>query len=102
MTSQPRQSGKPAGRAVGSRNKKTLAVEAALFDHAQELVENLVDRAKRGDPAALRLCPERNLPVGRGGPLPIALPAIRSTEDALAAADVIMDALKEGAVSARE
>src|ERR1043166_9131831 len=102
MTFQPGQSGNPAGTACGSRNKKTLAVEAALFDHAQELVENLVERAKRGEPAALRLCMERILPVGRGRPLPIELPSIRSTEDAQAAAGVIMDALKEGAVSARE
>jgi Family of unknown function (DUF5681) len=102
MTFQPGQSGNPAGRAVGSRNKKTLAAEAALFDHAKELVENLVDRAKRGEPAAMRLAMERILPVGRGRPMPIELPPIRSTEDALAAADVIMDALKEGAISAHE
>src|ERR1043166_3452683 len=102
LTLTPGQSANPAGRAVGSRNKKTLAVEAALFDHAQELVQDLVRRAKNGEPAALRLCRERILPVGRGRPMPIALPAIRSSEDALAAADVIMDALKEGAVSARE
>ena len=102
MTFQPGQSGNPAGRAVGSRNKKTLAVEAALFDRAQELVDNLVDRALRGEPAAMRLCMERVLPAGRGRPLPIELPSIRSTEDALAAADVIMDALKQGAISARE
>jgi hypothetical protein len=31
MTSIPGQSGNPAGRAVGSRNKQTLAAEAALF-----------------------------------------------------------------------
>jgi hypothetical protein len=102
MTFQPGQSGNPAGRAVGSRNKKTLAAEAALFDHAKELVEDLVRRAKNGEPAAMRLVMERVLPAGRGRPLPIELPSIRSTEDALAAADVIMDALKEGAVSARE
>src|SRR5215472_1149265 len=102
MTFQPGQSGNPAGRAVGSRNKKTLAAEAALFDHAKELVENLVGRAKRGEPAAMRLCMERILPVGRGRPLPIELPPVRSTEDAQAAAGVIMDALKEGAISARE
>ncbi|HML12327.1 MAG TPA: DUF5681 domain-containing protein [Xanthobacteraceae bacterium] len=102
MTFQPGQSGNPAGRAVGSRNKKTLAVEAALFERAQELVDDLVERAKRGEPAAMRLAMERILPVGRGRPLPIELPAVRSTEDALAAADVIMAALKEGAISARE
>jgi uncharacterized protein DUF5681 len=102
MTFQPGQSGNPAGRAVGSRNKKTLAVEAALFERAQELVDELVRRAKNGEPAAMRLAMERILPVGRGRPLPIELPAVRSTEDAMAAADVIMDALKEGAISARE
>src|SRR5215468_11785210 len=102
MTFQPGQSGNPAGRAVGSRNKKTLAAEAALFACAQELVDDLVKRALRGEPAAMRLCMERILPVGRGRPMPIELPSIRSTEDALAAADAIMDALKEGAISARE
>jgi hypothetical protein len=102
MTFQPGQSGNPAGRAVGSRNKKTLAVEAALFEHAQELVDDLVARAKRGEPAAMRLAMERILPAGRGRPLPIELPPVRSGEDAYAAAGVIMDALKEGALSARE
>jgi hypothetical protein len=102
MTFKPGQSGNPAGRAVGSRNKKTLAVEAELFEHAQELVDDLVKRAKRGEPAAMRLCMERILPTGRGRPLPIELPPVRSAADAQAAADVIMDALKEGALSARE
>jgi hypothetical protein len=102
MTFIPGQSDNPAGRAAGSRNKKTLAAEAALFDHAQELVDDLVARARRGEPAAMRLAMERILPAGRGRPLPIELPPVRSTEDALAAADVIMDALKAGAISARE
>jgi hypothetical protein len=102
MTFLPGQSGNPAGRAAGSRNKKTLAAEAALFDRAQELVDDLVARARRGEPAAMRLAMERILPAGRGRPLPIELPPVRSTEDALAAADVIMEALKAGAISARE
>jgi hypothetical protein len=102
MTFKPGQSGNPAGRAVGSRNKKTLAVEAALFEHAQELVDDLVKRAKQGEPAAMRLAMERILPTGRGRPLPIELPPVNSAADAQAAAGVIMDALKEGALSARE
>jgi hypothetical protein len=102
MTFKPGQSGNPAGRAVGSRNKKTLAAEALLFEHAQELVDDLVERAKRGEPAAMRLAMERILPTGRGRPLPIELPPVRSTEDAQVAAGVIMDALKQGALSARE
>jgi hypothetical protein len=102
MTFRAGESGNPAGRAVGSRNKKTLAVEAALFDHAEALVKNLVDRAMAGEPAAMRLAMERVLPAGRGRPLPIDLPPVKSAEDAQAAAAVIMAALKEGAISARE
>jgi len=102
MTFQPGQSGNPAGRAVGSRNKQTLAVEARLFEHAQELVDDLVRRAKAGEPAAMRLAMDRILPTGRGRPLPIELPPVRSTEDAQVAAGVIMHALREGALSARE
>jgi hypothetical protein len=102
MTFKPGQSGNPAGRAVGSRNKQTLAVEARLFEHAQELVDDLVERAKNGEPAAMRLAMERILPAGRGRPLPIELPPVRSAADADAAAAVIMDALKQGALSARE
>jgi hypothetical protein len=102
MTFTSGQSGNPAGRAVGSRNKQTLAAEAALFEHAQELVEDLVARAKRGEPAAMRLAMDRILPTGRGRPLPIELPPVRSTEDAQVATGKIMDALKQGALSARE
>src|ERR1043166_4628043 len=47
----------PAARSAAA-TRKTLAAEAALFDHAQELVENLVDRAKRGEPTAIRLVME--------------------------------------------
>jgi hypothetical protein len=61
-----------------------------------------VVRAKRGEPAAMRIAMDRILPTGRGRPLPIELPPVRSTEDAQVAAGVIMDALKEGALSARE
>jgi hypothetical protein len=85
-----------------SRNKPILAAEAALFAHAQELVETLVTRAKNGEPAALRIAMDRILPTGRGRPLPIELPPVRSSDDAQVAVGTIMDALKEGALSARE
>jgi hypothetical protein len=85
-----------------NRNKQMLAAEAALFGHAQELVETLVTRAKNGEPAALRIAMDRILPTGRGRPLPIELPPVRSSDDAQVAVGTIMDALKHGALSARE
>jgi len=102
MTFQPGESGNPAGRAVGSRNRKTLAAEAKFFASADELVDDLVKRALAGEPVAMRLCAERVLPVGRGRPLPIELPPIKRVDDAYVAAGIIMDALKEGALAARE
>jgi hypothetical protein len=102
MTYQPGQSGNPAGRAAGSRNRKTIAMEEAFFAQADALVQNVVKRAMAGEPAAMRLCMERVLPVGRGRPLPIDLPTVRSADDAQAAAAVITGALKQGAISARE
>jgi len=50
----------------------------------------------------MRIAMDRILPTGRGRPLPIELPPVRSTEDAQVAAGVIMHALREGALSARE
>ena len=102
MTFQPGESGNPAGRAVGSRNRKTLAAEAKFFASADELVDDLVKRALAGEPVAMRLCAERVLPVGRGRPLPIELPPIRHVNDAQKAAKAMMAALKEGALAARE
>ena len=101
MTLRPGQSGNPAGREPGSRNSKTLAAEERLFARADRLVDDLVRRALAGEPAAMRLCAERVLPV-RGRPLPIDLPPIRHLDDAQKAAQTIMTALKEGALAARE
>jgi hypothetical protein len=94
-------SGNPAGREPGSRNQRTIAAEQKLLARADELVDDLVRRALAGEPAAMRLCAERVLPV-RGRPLPIDLPPIRHLDHAQKAAQVIVTALKEGALSARE
>jgi hypothetical protein len=101
MTFRPGESGNPGGREPGSRNRRTIAAEEKLFARADELVDDLVRRALAGEPAAMRLCAERVLPV-RGRPLPIDLPPIRHLDHAQKAAQVIVTALKEGALSARE
>jgi hypothetical protein len=56
MPFQPGQSGNPAGRPRGSRNRRTIIVEKLLDDSASELTTAAIERATAGDPAALRAC----------------------------------------------
>src|SRR5713226_2536232 len=66
MKFQPGQSGNPAGRPPGSRNKKTLAAEALLEGELERLTREAIDRAMDGDPLLLRLCITRLMPAPRG------------------------------------
>src|ERR1700751_2396360 len=99
MKFQPGQSGNPAGRPPGSLNKKTLALEAAYEARAGEAVKDSMERAKSGDPAAMRLCMERAVPAGRHRRFAFALPRIRTPEDAEAAIDAVTDGLAGGVLS---
>ena len=99
MQFQPGQSGNPAGRPLGARNKKTLALEIAYEAKAEEAVSDIMERAKGGDRGAMRLCMERAVPTGRHRRFSFALPRIRTPEDAEAAIDVVTDGLAEGVLS---
>ena len=102
MRFEPGQSGNPAGRPPGARNKKTLEVEEMLGQRAEATVREILDRADRGDPAAMRLCMERMAPTGANRPVAIELPPINTPDDVAAATRVVMKALAAGAISARE
>jgi hypothetical protein len=96
------QGGNPGDRARGARNKATLALEAMFDAQAEELVHAIIDRAVGGHPAAMRLCLERALPVGRGRPLPIRLPPLENPEDMRKAIAEISAAFGAGTITIRE
>jgi len=56
------QSGNPAGRRPGCRNRATIAAEALLEGEAQALTRKAIELAIAGDTTALRLCLERIVP----------------------------------------
>src|SRR5262245_43952853 len=101
MRFQPGHSGNPAGRPQGSLNKKTLALEEAFAEHADEILKDVVERAKSGDRHAQRLCMERML-AKRQRPVPIELPVIKTPEDAEAALAVVTAELAAGKLSISE
>src|ERR1700747_3234616 len=102
MQFQPGQSGNPAGRPLGSRNKKTLAVEAAFDERAEEILNDVIGRAKEGEKTAMRLCMERILAPKRERPITIDLPVIETPSDARKALAVITAELGEGGITLGE
>jgi hypothetical protein len=102
MRFQPGHSGNPAGRPPGSLNKETLAAQAVLEERAEEMVTNIMDRAKNGDPTAMRLCMERLVPTGRNRPVAIDLPVVKTPDDAQAALAVVTAELAAGTLTISE
>jgi uncharacterized protein DUF5681 len=102
MKFQPGHSGNPAGRPPGSRNKKTIALEEAFAEHGEEILKDVVARAKEGQDTPLRLCMERMLARKRERAIAIALPAIETPEDARAAVAVVTAELAEGNLTISE
>jgi hypothetical protein len=96
------QSGNPAGRPVGSRNHKTLLIEAMLEGHGEDLADRLIEKAMSGDPTALKLCFDRLLPRGRDRPVVFPLPLISGPDDVPAAVAEIQAAVYAGALTPRE
>jgi Family of unknown function (DUF5681) len=102
MKFQPGQSGNPAGRPPGSLNKKTLAAQAMFEEHAEEIAQNLMDRAKNGEPTAMRLCMDRMAPTGLNRRIAINLPMVKTPEDAEAAVTVVLTEFADGKLSINE
>src|SRR5262245_53326539 len=96
------ESGNPAGRPPGSRNKSTLVREAMLDADGDHLTRQLIERALEGDGAALRLCIDRLLPRGPNRPIVFDLPRVDSGESAREAVATVIGAMAKGELAPRE
>src|SRR3981189_3114385 len=74
MQFQKGQSGNPAGRPRGIRNKQTIAAEKLFAEDAEALARVAIDLAKAGDVSALRLCLDRICAPHRHRPLAFDMP----------------------------
>ena len=99
---QPGESGNPAGRPRGSRNKSTLAAMALLDGEAERLSRRAVELALEGDTAALKLCIDRVAPPRRDRPIEIDLRRIAGAADACNALSDLIEAVAAGELSPGE
>jgi hypothetical protein len=94
--------GNPKGRPKGSRNKTTLLAEALLEGDADAIMRKLVEKAKEGDPTALRLCLDRLLPPRRDRLVAFDFDEINSSGDALKASSSVLAACADGTLTPDE
>ena len=93
------QSGNPAGRRKGCRNKATLAAELYLDGEAEGLLRKAVEMAHAGSGLHMKLVLDRTIPPRRERPEPIALPPIESAADIPAAMNAVAAALANGTIT---
>ena len=56
------QSGNPRGKPPGTRARVTVLAEKLIEDQRDDIMKAVIERAKGGDPTAMRLCVERLIP----------------------------------------
>ena len=94
MPFKPGQSGNPAGRQCGSRNKRTVIVEKLWDDNAGEVTTAAIAQAKSGDPTALRACLDRVAP--RRQPIDFDMPELVTLADVPVAFNALVQGLAHG------
>src|SRR5262245_7236811 len=102
MTFVKGQSGNPAGRRPGSRNKVTEIVEGLSGDNAEEMANELMRLVRLGNSAAVRTYFDRIWPKRRGAPVAFELPELRSPADLPAALCAIIQGFAVGEFSVEE
>ena len=94
------QSGNPAGRPAGSRNKFTREMQDALEETGLPLIQRLLELAGEGNTGAMRTCLDRL--IGKHRPSSVALPSPDSPNYVKAALTEIHRALGAGEIASDE
>lgn len=102
-TGRPFEPGNKAGlgRPPGSRNKESIFQEVLDRD-GEKIIEVIKRRAMRSNPAAMKLCMERLLPVAKRSNAQFRLPPVDTAAGLAGAISAVTQAVAEGELSAQE
>src|SRR5713226_4956443 len=98
----PGQSGNPAGKAPGTRNRATLLRAALDSEDGPAMARIVIDKALAGDVVTARFCLDRLEPRPRGRAIAINLPAGAKASDLVAAFDATLRAMAAGEITPDE
>jgi hypothetical protein len=96
------QSGNPAGRPAGSRNRFNREMDEVLAANGPELIDKIITHAHAANPAAMRLCFDRLAPVGKNRPSGVSLPPVDTPDYTMAALARIQRALEAREITSDE
>ena len=102
MQFQKGQSGNPAGRPRGSRNKTTVLMQDLLEGEAEAIARKAIEMAKDGDMAAIRVCMDRLASIRRKDPVAFELPPVDKARDTVAAVAAVVSAVAAGDLTTSE
>jgi hypothetical protein len=93
------QSGNPAGKPRGAKDKRTV-LRSLLQPRAEKLIEKAVDLALNGDTTALRICIDRIIPTMKAKDSPVRIGKLAgSLTDQ---GRTVLDAMAEGSITPDE
>jgi hypothetical protein len=102
MPFQKGQSGNPAGRPRGARNRATILWQTLAEEAGEALARKAIDLAKDGHVGALRICLDRLAPARKAEPVAFELPPIDRPADGAAAAAAVLAAVAAGDLAPSE
>lgn len=98
----PGQSGNPAGKRPGTRNRATAQVLALMEGGGEEVVRAIIAAAQNGDVSAAKLVLDRICPPLRDRPVRIALPKFEGLAGVSAAQGAVLEAVAAGEITPAE
>jgi len=102
MPFQKGESGNPAGRPRGARNRTTVLLENLLAEDGEAIARKAIELAKAGETAALRMCLDRLVRARKDEPVVFDLPLLDTAADSVAAAARIVAAVADGDLTPSE
>ena len=97
----PFQPGNP-GRPLGSKNKTTQILEVLVESEAEQVVQTVLQKAKAGNEACLRMLMDRVWPPRKGQPVRLEMAALKTSSDVRNAITSLWNGMAEGRLTPDE